>query len=49
MALIAAANDGSDEVRTTIFNGLRSLGKKKPALVLSSAEVYLNKHKKVRV
>jgi hypothetical protein len=48
MSLITAANDTDADVQATIIASLRSLGKKKPPLVLSSCEVYLEKHKKVR-
>ena len=47
MALIDAAFDKDLSVRSSIQSSLHSLGKKKPALVLSSCLKYLNQHAKV--
>ena len=47
MALIQAANDNNTEVLASIMASLRTLGKVRPALVLSSCEVFLQKHPKV--
>jgi hypothetical protein len=47
MALIQSADDSKDEVRQSIIASLRSLGKVRASLVLSSCVVFLEKHKKV--
>lgn len=48
MALIDSAYDDDQDVRDTIANALFNLGKKQPALVLSSCHSYLGKHAKVK-
>eukprot|EP00040_Diaphanoeca_grandis_P032327 m.195702 g.195702 ORF g.195702 m.195702 type:complete len:1632 (-) comp32581_c2_seq1:207-5102(-) len=45
MALIEAANDKNDGPRNAIMASIHLLGQKKPALVLSSCEVFLLRHK----
>jgi hypothetical protein len=47
MALIEAVNDKADGPKSAIGDGLRTIGKSRPALVLSSIENYLIKHKRV--
>lgn len=48
MALIETVHDKDEETRVTLRESLQEIGKKQSALVLSSCEVYLTKHKKVR-
>ncbi|XP_056020899.1 maestro heat-like repeat-containing protein family member 1 isoform X2 [Ostrea edulis] len=47
MALIDAANDRTEEGQDQISQALFDLGKRKPALVLSSCYCYLKKHTKL--
>ncbi len=47
MALIDSAYDKEEGVRHVITDSLFELGKKQPALVLSSCHSYLVKHSKV--
>ena len=49
MALLEGAYDKEEAVRGAIMNALNDLGKKQPALVLSSCHSYLAKHSKVWV
>ena len=48
MALIDSAYDKDGGVKQVISDSLFELGKKQPALVLSSCHSYLVKHSKVR-
>ncbi|XP_074645058.1 maestro heat-like repeat-containing protein family member 1 [Tubulanus polymorphus] len=47
MALIDAAHDKSEKVRNVISSSLVELGKKQPAMVLSSCHAYIAKHTKL--
>lgn len=47
MALIEAVNDKEEGPQTAILDALRSLGQSKPALVLSSCESFLLRHKRL--
>ncbi len=47
MALIDSAFDKDGQVKQVITDSLFELGKKQPALVLSSCLYYLKKHSKV--
>eukprot|EP00041_Stephanoeca_diplocostata_P036701 m.1350360 g.1350360 ORF g.1350360 m.1350360 type:complete len:1108 (+) comp24920_c0_seq2:247-3570(+) len=47
MALIEAANDKDDNPKAMVGEALHTLGKKKPALLLSSCEHFLLKHKRL--
>ena len=49
MALIDAAFDKDGAVKQVITDSLFELGKKQPALVLSSCHSYLVKHSKVHL
>ena len=49
MALIDAAYDKDGAVKQVITDSLFELGKKQPALVLSSCHSYLVKHSKVHL
>ena len=48
MAMIDAAYDKESDCRDQICDALFDLGKRKPALVLSSCYSYLKKHNKVK-
>jgi hypothetical protein len=48
MAMIDAAYDKESDCRDQICDALFDLGKRKPALVLSSCHSYLKKHNKVK-
>eukprot|EP00039_Didymoeca_costata_P018820 m.335101 g.335101 ORF g.335101 m.335101 type:complete len:1638 (-) comp17516_c0_seq1:85-4998(-) len=47
MALIEGANDKADQPKSAINDSLRTIGKSRPALVLSSIENFLLKHKRL--
>ena len=48
-ALVDAAFDKKPNVRNDMTSALHNLGRKQPELVLSSCNLYLNKHQKVFV
>lgn len=47
MALIEAANDKIESTKDSIVASIHTIGQKKPALVLSSIEVFLIRHKRL--